>query len=242
MTPRVVVLSAHLDDGVLSASAQLVRPGAELVTVFSGAPPQGLPLTPWGRLTGATSMGERHQERLAEDGSAAELLGCVRRHLDLPEEEYRRQPLAVDVVAETLRPVLLGADEVWCPAAIGDHPDHRLVREATLAARPWQDDASPELHLFADLPYSLSAGQWPRWVRRSPDEEPAVASLHSAVRGSGVRGLEPIVLELAADLRARKADAVACYASQLPALGFASRTDGPWSDLVTNEAAWRVGW
>jgi hypothetical protein len=53
MSDVVVIVSPHLDDAVLSAASQLLRPGARVVTVCAGEPPAGTPLAYWDRLTGA---------------------------------------------------------------------------------------------------------------------------------------------------------------------------------------------
>ena len=155
---EALVFSAHLDDGVLSASLRLARPATRLVTVFSAAPPDGLGDTDWGVLTRASSSAARHRERLAEDAAAAAVLGCATAYLDQPENAYRGgAPADLEAAADAVAPLLPGAAEVWVPAGIGGHPDHRAAREAVLNAVR-RLSTPPPVYLYADLPYTIRHG------------------------------------------------------------------------------------
>ncbi len=154
---------------MLSASLRLASPSARLVTVFSAAPPDGLGVTEWDVLTRASSSAVRHRERLAEDAAAAAVLGCATVYLDQPENSYRDgAPADLAAAAEAVAPLLPGAAEVWVPAGIGGHPDHRAAREAVLSAVR-RLPAPPPVYLYADLPYTIRHG-WPRWVSGEPGE------------------------------------------------------------------------
>ena len=159
----VRVFSPHLDDAVLSASVQLLRPNAEVVTVFTGDPPEGMELAPWERLTRARSSWERHQERLSEDDEAMAALGCASRRLDEPEAEHRIGQLDLGLLSERVAPALADASEIWIPAGVGGHPDHVAVRRAVLAALDATGDDGTAVYLYADLPYTIAHG-WPTWV------------------------------------------------------------------------------
>jgi LmbE family N-acetylglucosaminyl deacetylase len=105
-----VVLSPHLDDAVLSAAVQLMRPGARVITVFAGRPPEGTALGAWDRLTGATDARQRVEERWLEDDEAMSALGVgdpVR--LDFPDTQHVTDAPArpdLDAPADALRPNL----------------------------------------------------------------------------------------------------------------------------------------
>ena len=156
---RIVVLSPHLDDAVLSAWSVLRGGGdVHVVNVCSGLPPDGL-LSPWDRLTGATSSRVRMVERLAEDRVAMVRAGCEATALGFPEAQYRGCPLDSRTLRAGLERVLDGAVEAWVPAAIGGHDDHVQVRDAALQLCR---GGGPVPKLYADLPYAVKYG-WPGW-------------------------------------------------------------------------------
>jgi LmbE family N-acetylglucosaminyl deacetylase len=204
---RLVVVSPHLDDAVLSAAVQLMRPDAHLVTVCTGAPPRGTPPADWDQLTGATDALLRAQERLVEDDRALATLSVQSTtRLDFPDAQHipdlaDRPTQEALVVA--LRPHLAGVAEVWAPAGIGGHLDHLATRDATIAAT----DPGTTVHHYADIPYSLGPG-WPE-----PDVEAWLVEQLDAPAGL-VRTIHP----LDPDARRRKVAAMACYVTQIPAL------------------------
>jgi LmbE family N-acetylglucosaminyl deacetylase len=204
---QLVVVSPHLDDAVLSAAVQLMRPGAHLVTVCTGAPPEGTPPADWDQLTGATDPGSRVRERLVEDDRALATLGVQSTaRLDFPDAQHipdvAERPTQ-DALVAALRPHLTGAAEVWAPAGIGGHLDHLATRDAAIAAT----DPGTAVHHYADIPYSLGPG-WPE-----PDVE---AWLVEELDAPG--GLTKTVHRLNPDARRRKVAALACYVTQIPAL------------------------
>jgi LmbE family N-acetylglucosaminyl deacetylase len=247
---EALVFSAHLDDGVLSASLRLARPSARLVTVFSAAPPDGLGVTEWDVLTRASSSAVRHRERLAEDAAAAAVLGCGTVYLDQPENSYRDgAPADLAAAAEAVAPLLPGAAEVWVPAGIGGHPDHRAAREAVLSAVR-RLPAPPPVYLYADLPYTIRHG-WPRWVSGEPGEaylDPDIwldldpdawLDLDLRERGLDPARLEPLVFHLTPAQQKLKAAAVACYPTQLAALEVVPDSGPRWTNLMSHEVVWR---
>ena len=163
---RVVILSPHLDDAVLSCWSVLTGPaGAEVVNLFTAAgaaPHEGE------RLTGAGDSAERARDRAAEDRAALALAGARPRNLDLLEHPHwmagrrlRRRTFArrLREVSRAAGPHLGRAAHVYAPAAIGGHPDHELVRE--LACALLRDGA--RVSFYADQPYCYAYG-WPHWV------------------------------------------------------------------------------
>ncbi len=234
---QVAVLSPHLDDAVLSAWSVLRGPDqVHVVNVCTGLPPHDL-LSPWDRLTGATSSHARMLERLREDREALGRAGCEATRLDFPEAQYRRGPLDSDVLRATLERVLDGAAEVWAPAGIGGHEDHLQVREvAVQLAR----NGGPALKLYADVPYAVRFG-WPGWVSGLDDDPHLVveewwrrflpADLALSARGHA----------LSADEVERKLHSLAAYRTQLPALGGGPVELLKRPDIIGHEVSWAVG-
>ena len=188
--PRVVAVSPHLDDAAFSAGALLAglaAAGADVcvVTVFTASVPE-----PRGfALACQTDKGIAPEVdymalRRAEDDAAVAALGARRRHLPLAEAPHRGygsasalfgpvvpgdedQPrLVADAVAGAVASEFPGGvDLLLGPLALGDHVDHRHVRDAVR-------DLGPRLGvqpvLWADTPYVLRLpaapdGLAPRW-------------------------------------------------------------------------------
>ena len=80
-----VVISAHLDDAVLSAFSA-ITPGSTVVTVLAGPPPAGT-LGSWDALTGADDSARRLRERREEDRRALAGIAAVV-HLDFADGQY----------------------------------------------------------------------------------------------------------------------------------------------------------
>jgi LmbE family N-acetylglucosaminyl deacetylase len=207
---RAVILSPHLDDAVLSCWHVLEGPGEVVVlNVFAGVPtgPPGW----WDRLTGAKDAAQRMAERHEEDRRALAAAGRDGESLGFLDAQYRQNggPPPAEL-ASALRPHLRPDDLVYAPVTEGEHPDHRLVREAALALR----GEVAELRLYDDLPHALNAG------RRAP-HEPA--------------GLRPEVHLLDPEALRRKLTAVRLYRSQVAALDAAAPAPG-W---LEQECVWR---
>ena len=240
MGNNVFVLSAHLDDAVLSASAALMRPGVTLVTVFSGMPPEGLAPTYWDRLTRAESSRQRQVERLSEDDEARGVLGCATVRLDELEEQYRSGAVDVERLAARIGRVIEDAAEVWIPAAIGGHVDHQIARDAALAAIGVAA-RRPEVHVYADVPYVLWHGL-PTWV--TGEERPPYLDVDAWLDGElRYRGLDPgrltrEVVTLSPESRALKEKAVAAYRSQLPALSLDGSNPLRLRNALSHEISW----
>ena len=238
----VVVVSPHLDDAVLSAAAQLMRPGARLVTVCAGRPPSTGPLGDWDRLTVAGDAAGRVRERWLEDAAAAAVLGVtdvVR--LDFPDGQHLTGPRtdAAEMV-EALRTRLVAAVEIWAPAGIGCHPDHLATRAAVLAAAT----AGPgvPVHFYADVPYSVRYG-WPPSVSGEPPASPYLDVEEWLRAELAETGLSPADLDrqvhvLDDEARRRKVKAMACYRTQLPALDYGGALADGAPAIVGFEVSW----
>jgi LmbE family N-acetylglucosaminyl deacetylase len=154
----VLCLSPHLDDAVLSCPGyiqRLVKDGTEVqvATVFTAASADGEPL---------------YRLRRAEDRSAVGALGASALHLGLLDAPFRspkcgdfagivfgrarEYPATRRLVAQAISEWISRFDPivVVSPLAVGNHVDHRLVRDAALLA------VKPERLLFyEDRPYAF---------------------------------------------------------------------------------------
>ena len=170
LTPaaRVVYVSPHLDDAVLSAGASIALDAAAgrevvVVTVFS--------------------TGKHAEERRAEDRKALALLGARRVDLELPEGPARDPRLSrgarlfspltsadrplVAALRDRLGVIVAGVagvanvedsagTRVVAPLGVGMHVDH-LLTHAACALLPVED-----LAFFEDIPYALCPHQTAR--------------------------------------------------------------------------------
>jgi LmbE family N-acetylglucosaminyl deacetylase len=204
----IVVVSAHLDDAVLSCYGVLA-PSVTVVTALAGFPPAGT-LGAWDAAGGATDSRKRIAERRAEDVNALVISGAEPIHLDFPESQYvwggAIAPPPFDSVAASLHGYLEGATTVFAPSALSANrwpqrlrrprdSDHRFVRDVVLAIRP---DAT----LYADIPYALRRRTGGFSLPRDLDAS---------------RRLEHR-MHLDDDLVAMKAASVRCYVTQLAQL------------------------
>lgn len=174
-TVEHVILSPHPDDAPLSASSVLLNcAGVMVVTVFSK--------TAWWRFG---EVGERLPEvqriRVEEERLMARLAGARLEVLDLPEALLRGHgmedvfiatPTPTDQeVMHSIRNCLREMRARWpaarwyIPLGIGNHLDHRLVRDAALA-----ELKSTTLYGYEDLPYAAEGGAEPEGLPASEVE------------------------------------------------------------------------
>jgi LmbE family N-acetylglucosaminyl deacetylase len=148
---RVVVLSPHLDDAVISCGAFLsVHPGATVVTVFCGYPAQILdPPNWWAQLSGFGPGQDVVAARRDEDRRALGRLGATPRQLDgFPERDLQPdEPVATaGQVADALAEVLDQLDPTLVLMPMGlANPEHVCVHDAALLVRErWLADRAPD--------------------------------------------------------------------------------------------------
>ena len=201
VTPPLMVVSPHLDDGVFGCGDLIgLHPGATVVTVFAGAAPAEQPLTDWDRNCGFRDGMQAMAQRRAEDAAALKSLDARPLWLDFPDAQYRGQPLYPGALAECLRAVLDAQSPPTIVAPLGVfHDDHRLTSEALLQLHA--ADARADWLVYADALYRFIPG-----LRAERLEELASRGLT----------LEPMREQRVATQRKR--DAAAHYASQLRAL------------------------
>jgi LmbE family N-acetylglucosaminyl deacetylase len=220
---KIVVVSPHSDDAVLSLGAAIaswVRRGAvvELLTVLALDPESEAPAGGWDGRAGFATEGEAAVRRRDEDRRACAVLGATPSWLPFGSVDYERHGSDDDVRARA-GDALAGADAVLVPGSPLSHPDHAWLVRA-LAETPL-----PVVGLYAEQPYT-----------RKDDAAPAAPSwLEDAL---GTADFEPV----GAVLRDRLAKwrAIRQYASQLPLLALeGSVRRGPASLALAPElVAW----
>ncbi len=209
-----LLVSPHLDDGVFSCGDWLAgHPGALVATVCAGAPHGMTRLTPWDAACGFSDARQAVAARRAEDGAALAALSASALWLDFLDSQYLDSPSH-----ETLRAALRGLLDrtvpgtVLFPAGLF-HSDHVLVHAAMLALI----GEYPQLSwiMYEDALYRRRAGLLQRRL--------------AALLEAGFCAT-PLAAPAAA---ARKRAALACYLSQLRALGTPA-------DLLAPEGLWRL--
>jgi LmbE family N-acetylglucosaminyl deacetylase len=214
-----LLLSPHLDDGVLDCWALLSGAGAlNVVNVFAGSPAGGrLPL--WDAITGASDSVSRMAERRAEDALALQGASRQAHCLGLLDAQYRSPP---PPQLRELDRAVCEASHVYAAAGLGGHPDHLLVRRYARALLA----AGMAVTLYAELPYCVMHG-WPHWVDGRPQDPYRDVDAHWRPFLDGVPELPGLragkVVRLSDEQAAAKLQAMRCYRSQLPALDYGGR-------------------
>ena len=150
---RVVVVSPHLDDTVLSLGATVARAaraGAQVhsLTVFAYGD-EDLPAAPWDVACGFASAGSARAARRAEDARGCALVGAIPEWLPFFDVEYGPDRHTDDELWERIEPLLAGAAAVLIPGfplAVSDH--ERLARLVLTRAH------GPAIGLYAEQPYA----------------------------------------------------------------------------------------
>ena len=204
---RIAIVSPHLDDAVLGcANFMAAHPGAVVVTVFAGNPPEYPtdPMRRWDVQSGFAPGDDVMETRRHEDAAALDLLDATPVHLEFVEHTYNPddRPVTPDVLVEGLAPALeaLAPTVVLVPFGLAN-PDHDVTHRACMLARERLDDAVA-WWCYEDSGYKHIPGML-AW---------RVSSLFR-------RGLWPTPVCPATDTHeTRKQSAIACYPTQLRAL------------------------
>lgn len=213
-------VSPHLDDAVFACGQWIASSNRPtVVTVFAGSPPAGAPLTPWDRECGFGDGDDVMALRRREDRAALDRLSATPIWLDFRDDQYG-EPRTAHAIADALARVIerVEASAIHVPLGIF-HSDHRLGSDAalTLAGR----FASLAWHVYEDAVYRRIAG--------AVDERMQLLR----ERGFVLERCAPALVPAAA---VRKREAVACYRSQLRALGTRNAHD----DMYAPEGHWRL--
>lgn len=173
---RLVVVSPHLDDAIMSvgaAVAEAAQGGGTnvlVLTIFAGDVDSNAPASRWDQLAGFATEGEAVLARREEDASACAIVEAEARWLpfaDWPYSNGRDEERILEAVSGVLEPL----DTVLVPGFPLAHPDHRFVCEQILRA----GIPCRALGLYAEQPY--------RHRLRLSQPEPLLASDLAAMVG-----------------------------------------------------------
>jgi LmbE family N-acetylglucosaminyl deacetylase len=189
---RLVIVSPHADDGVLSVGAAMAawaRSGyrVELLTVLGCDPESQAPAGGWDHRAGFVTEGDAARGRRDEDRHASEILGVSPTWLPFGSLDYERHG-DDDEVWDAMVSVR-DADFVLVPGSPLTHPDHAWLFALVAERMPME-----RLGLYAEQPYTQRDGGAPF----SPvDAEPrdrlakwrAIRSYRSQLRLLGMAGV-----------------------------------------------------
>lgn len=150
----MLILSAHPDDAILSAT-YLLKDCGKALTLFTGSPDREGFLSRWDDGSGFSTSHEASVIRGQEDRSAFAEYGLTVRQLGLPEFEYRSAGAATvnwRAALSIISSEVAGVDAIAIPMGIGSHPDHIICRELALSTI-LKLDSPPAVHFYADYPY-----------------------------------------------------------------------------------------
>ena len=195
------------------------RPGSVVVTIFAGRPPAGAPLTAWDAAAGFQEGDDVMAARRAEDHAALAVLAACARWLPFRDAQYGG-PLGAEAIVSELAAVIRASRPAAVAVPLGlFHDDHRTTHEAALRIARRR----PRLGwlLYADALY-----------RRIPGAlEARLTAL--AEGGATLEPLPPVTGHASL-----KRQAIACYGSQLRALGTPGRPG--IADALEPEQYWRL--
>ncbi|XUW93014.1 PIG-L family deacetylase [Burkholderia sp. M6-3] len=219
---RLLVVSPHLDDAVLSCGLLLAaKPSAIVCTVFAAPPPENMS-TDWDRQSGFTDSFEAMQTRKQEDIRALQKLGAQPVHLPFCDAQYQLTPRPDDLIAALRRTFNEHTPEnVFFPLGIF-HSDHTLVSDACLALI---DMPRIAFHAYEDVPYR----QRREAVSERIEELTSRGHALSSITDAGAPDNESSAHEQI------KREAIAAYVSQLRAFGPQGQ-----SALYSTEKYWRL--
>lgn len=211
----MLILSPHLDDGVLSCGQVMAgREDCVVATVFAGCPDPGVVSTTFDWDSGWKTASAAHDGRRGEDDRAVELLRATPVRFDFLDNQYRELGLrnhtvsgdglegavaaAIVAVAGPMALALGGHLTVLGPLGLA-HPDHHIVRRAVETAVRRVGFDRCELWCYEDLPARVL---WPETV---PD----------ALAWWRGMGWDPVLGFLGTGDPVIKEAAVRCYRSQI---------------------------
>lgn len=219
-----MVVSPHLDDGVLSlggAIASWVRRGVrvELLTVFACDPASKAETRGWDARAGFGTEGEAARARRDEDRRACAILGATPVWLPFGSVDYERHG-EEDAIREAVANAVDGAAGVLVPGSPLSHPDHAWLARVLVGGVSFRG-----LGLYAEQPYT----------HRAESKTGAASWLEDAL-GATI-GFEHV--PAGPRDRLTKWRAIRQYRSQLPLLGMRrSLRRGPHSVLWGEMVAW----
>jgi LmbE family N-acetylglucosaminyl deacetylase len=223
---RLVVVSPHLDDAVLSCGQLLSdRRGAFVVTVMAGVPPEDQELTDWDRRSGFGSATTAMRVRRREDAVALATLAVGWMWLEYLDAQYDGGRPTVEELADALDRSIPANAELLGPLGLG-HADHRLTGAAFERVAQRRLRSGQRCAVYADEPYHR--------LDRGTSARARLLELHEhGLRSTRRRSASPT------RRRAAKARALRAYHSQIGAL---ARSYGPSAlGRLGPEPIWTLG-
>jgi LmbE family N-acetylglucosaminyl deacetylase len=181
---RIVVVSPHLDDAVLSLGAAIARASrseadVRVLTVLAGDPDSERPAGPWDALSGFSTEGEAATQRRVEDSRACEIVGATPVWLPFSDVE-NRDDFDQEAVWRAMEAHVADCDLVLSPGFPLHHPDHVLL--TTLILR--RLDTDRQLALYVEQPYANLAA-----IPRGYRPRALLTAARIALREGGARRL-----------------------------------------------------
>ena len=200
-TGPVVVLSAHLDDGVLSLGATMAlaaRSGVEvrLVTVLGGDAESTRTASRWDSRSGFFSLGEAAGARRSEDVRACAILGVQSIALPFGDLQYGRGASDDEIWGEILGAI--GRSEIaLIPGFPLTHPDHQWLTRLVLE----RGIPGARVGLYVEQPYAANR---PRIRPAVPAEIASIAGRVSSWTGrAGDPGLRRLKRKASREYRSQ---------------------------------------
>jgi LmbE family N-acetylglucosaminyl deacetylase len=205
---RVVVVSPHLDDAILSLGSTIlgaVNAGAkvEVLTVFADVASSDAPASHWDRQCGFLTEGQAANARREEDRRACSILGAEPRWLNFGSECYQRRGSDDDIWA-AVTSAIRGADTVLIPGFPLVHSDHAYLTKLLLS----KGLNGHRVALYLEQPYAFA-------LKKAPGSSAVAPALELVI----TRSLAWTHMRTPRKDRRAKARAVRSYRSQLFHLG-----------------------
>lgn len=231
---RLLVISPHLDDAVLSCGLLLAaNPEAVVCTVFTARPEKNQS-TDWDRASGFADAFEAIEARKAEDVRALTLLGARAFHLPFCDAQYHSSPSHETLVAALGRALVeMKPATVVIPLGLF-HSDHKLVANACLALMEEHSHRQHQpqrmsMYAYEDVPYRNMQGVVQTRLAELAGCGYEVCPADELMTASAAHDEQEQMKQQ------KKRAAIAAYESQLRAFG----PDG-LAGLVSPERYWRL--
>lgn len=148
---RSLVISAHLDDAILSAGQFIAgHPDCDILTVFSGIPTNKKLLTPYDKSCGFKTSEDAMVVRREEDKEACALLNARPIHTRRLDSQYKKTGDYKNIVQELRAFIKKGKYEMVIGPLGLKHPDHINLN---LTLRNLKLD---NLYMYEDLPHRVT--------------------------------------------------------------------------------------
>jgi LmbE family N-acetylglucosaminyl deacetylase len=127
----MIVVTPHLGDAVLSCGELLAaHPGAVVITLFAGIPPNAFVVPEWDSTCGFSSPRQAVSVRRREDRAALEVLQAEPCWLGCPDSQYRRTVSAEEVALRLARALRRHKPDVVAIPLGLVRGDHQLAHQA----------------------------------------------------------------------------------------------------------------